>query len=49
VRFKLRTGTTLEAIAGIDESTVADVRSGPVVYIVSKVLQPDGKAEPPRR
>ena len=49
VRFKLRTGGTVEAIAIIDDSTVADMRSGPAVYVVSKVLQPEGKATPPRR
>ena len=49
VQFKMHTGSTVEAIAVIEESTMADMRSGPVVYVVSKVLQPEGKAEPPRR
>jgi hypothetical protein len=48
VKFKLRTGGTVEAIAGINESKNVDMRSGPVVYVVSKVLQPEGKPEPPR-
>lgn len=49
VRFRLRTGNTVEAIAVIDASTVADMRSGPAVYVVSKVLNPDGKPLPAQR
>jgi hypothetical protein len=49
VRFKLRTGKTVEAIARVSASSDADMRSGPVVYVVSKVLQPEGKAVPPQR
>lgn len=49
VRFKLRTGNTVEAIAAINASKTADMRSGPVVYVVSKVLNPDGKPEPSQR
>jgi hypothetical protein len=48
VRFRLRTGNTVEAIAAIDASTVADMQSGPAVYVVSKVLNPDGKPLPQR-
>jgi hypothetical protein len=47
VRFKLRTGKTVEAIARISASSVPDMRGGPVVYVVSKVLQPE--PEPAQR
>lgn len=46
VRFKLRTGKTVEAIARVSASSAPDMRSGPVVYVVSRVLQPEGKPEP---
>lgn len=46
VRFKLRTGKAVEAIARVSASSVPDMRSGPVVYVVSKVLQPEGKPGP---
>jgi hypothetical protein len=49
VTFKLRSGNTVSAIAKINYSPVADLNMGPVVYVVSKVLQPEGKAEPPQR
>jgi hypothetical protein len=47
VRFRLRTGNTVQAIAAVNTSTAADMRSGPVVYVVSKILNPEGKPEPP--
>ena len=46
VEFKLRTGATVQAIAAVDESPIADMRSGPAVYVVSKILQPEGKPTP---
>jgi hypothetical protein len=46
VTFKLRTGLTVSAIAEIDYSPVADMNMGPRVYVVSRVLQPEGKPEP---
>ena len=49
VRFKLRTGKTVEAIVRVSASSVADMTSGPVVYVVSKVLQPEGKEVPRHR
>jgi len=49
VTFKLRSGDTVSAIADIDYSPIADMNMGPVVYAVSKVLQPEGKAEPAKR
>jgi hypothetical protein len=49
VRFKLRTGKKVEAIAVVSASPVADMRSGPVVYVVSRVLNPEGKPEPAKR
>jgi hypothetical protein len=48
VSFELRTGGTVEAIARVSASTDANMRSGPAVYVVSKVLNPEGKTEPPR-
>jgi hypothetical protein len=49
VQFKLRTGETVEAIASVTASWVRDGNSGPVVYFVSRVLQPEGKPEPAPR
>jgi hypothetical protein len=49
VQFKLRTGETVEAIASVTASSVRDGNSGPVVYFVSRVLQPEGKPEPAPR
>ncbi len=48
VTFTLRSGGKLEAIALVDKSPVVE-QSGLVVYVVSKVLQPDGVPMPPRR
>lgn len=49
VTFKLRSGEEISAIADIDYSPIPDMNMGPVVYAVSKVLQPEGKPEPPKR
>lgn len=49
VRYKLKSGHTIQAIAMVDASPNTDMRSGPVVYVVSQVLQPEGKPEPPKR
>jgi hypothetical protein len=46
VTFELRTGLTVSAIAEIDYSPLADMNMGPRVYVISKVLQPEGKPEP---
>src|SRR5204863_418264 len=48
VTFFLRNGEKAEAIAERDESPI-DEESGLAVYVVSKVLQPDGKPVPPRQ
>ena len=49
VRLKLRSGDTVLAIADVDYSPIADMNMGPVVYVVSRVLQPEGKPEPTKR
>ncbi|MGC2832283.1 MAG: hypothetical protein WB627_02670 [Candidatus Acidiferrum sp.] len=49
VQFKLHTGNTVVAIALVDESPAPDMRGGPLVYVVSKVLQPDGKPTPAQK
>jgi hypothetical protein len=49
VQFKLRTGRAVEAVAVVTTSSVPDMNSGPVVYFVSRVLQPEGKPEPAPR
>ncbi len=49
VTFRLNNGDTVSAIADIDYSPIADMNMGPIVYAVSKTLQPDGKPEPPKR
>jgi hypothetical protein len=49
VRFELRSGEVVSAIASIDYSPIADMNMGPVVYVVSKVLQPEGKPEASKR
>jgi hypothetical protein len=49
VRYKLKIGRTIQAIAVVDASPIADMRSGPIVYVISQVLQPEGKPEPPNR
>jgi len=46
--FSLRDGQKVQAVAESDESPVPE-QSGLVVYVVSKVLQPDGKPVPPRQ
>ena len=46
--FSVRDGQNVNAVAESDESPVSE-QSGLIVYVVSKVLQPDGKAVPPRR
>jgi hypothetical protein len=46
VEFLLRNGGRIEAIARHDESPIPE-ESGFVVYVVSKILQPDGKPVPP--
>ena len=49
VQIKLRSGESVQAIARVDYSTVPDMNMGPIVYVVSKVLHPDGKPEPAKR
>jgi len=49
VTFKLRSGENISAIADIDYSPVPDMNMGPVVYAISKVLQPEGKPGPPKQ
>jgi unsaturated rhamnogalacturonyl hydrolase len=49
VQVKLRSGDTVRAIAQINCSPLPDLNMGPVVYVVSKVLQPEGKPEPSKR
>lgn len=49
VRYKLKSGRTIQAIAIVDASPNTDMKSGPVVYVVSQVLQPEGKPGPPKR
>ena len=46
VQFHLRTGGTFQTMALFTASTIPDVSSGPVVYVVSKVLNPEGKPYP---
>jgi hypothetical protein len=46
VRYKLPSGEEVSAIADIDYSPMPDMNMGPVVYVVSKILQPEGKPEP---
>jgi hypothetical protein len=43
----LRDGANIDAIAVRDNSPIAE-QSGLFVYVVSKILQPDGKPVPPR-
>jgi high-affinity K+ transport system ATPase subunit B len=45
VRVVLRDGANIDAIAVRDNSTITE-ESGLIVYVVSKVLQPDGKPVP---
>jgi hypothetical protein len=47
VEFSLRNGETIEAIAKWDNSPMPE-RSGLVIYVISKTLQPDGVPTPPR-
>lgn len=49
LRVKLKSGKTVSAIADINCSSDPDMNMGPVVYVVSTVLQPEGKPEPPRK
>lgn len=48
VTIKLRNGDSVSAIADIDYSPIEDMNMGPVVYVISKTLQPEGKQEPPK-
>jgi hypothetical protein len=48
VMFSLSNGAEVQAIAQKDVSAVPE-QSGLVVYVVSKILQPDGKAVPARQ
>lgn len=48
VEFFLRSGQKVEAIARRDQSPIVE-ESGLVVYVVSKILQPDGVPVPPRQ
>jgi len=48
VMFSLRNGESVNAIAVQDESPIPE-ESGLVVYVLSRILQPDGKPVPPRR
>jgi len=49
VTFKLKSGNSVSAIAEIKYSTISDMNMGPIVYVVSKVLQPEGKPEPAKK
>jgi hypothetical protein len=49
VTFRLRNGGTVSAILDIDYSPIADMNMGPIVYAISKTLQPEGKPEPAKR
>jgi len=49
VRIKQVSGESVQAIANINCSSIQDMNMGPVVYLVSKVLQPEGKPEPAKR
>jgi hypothetical protein len=46
--FSLRDDQKIQVVAESDESPVPE-QSGLFVYIVSKILQPDGKPVPPRQ
>jgi hypothetical protein len=48
VHVFLRDGARIDAFAVRDNSPIVE-QSGLVVYVVSKVLQPDGKPVPPRQ
>jgi hypothetical protein len=48
VEFFMRSGEKVNAIAVRDESPIVE-ESGLMVYVVSRVLQPDGKPVPPRQ
>lgn len=45
VTFTLRSGEEVEAIARSEQSPIVE-QTGLVVYVISKVLQPDGKPVP---
>lgn len=47
VMFSLGNGEKVQAVAETDESRIPEER-GIVVYVVSKILQPDGKPVPPK-
>jgi hypothetical protein len=46
VSFRMRNGSTVQAIARVNASPIKDMRSGPVVYVISKILNPEGKPLP---
>ncbi len=49
VTFTLRNGSTIKAIAHVNASSDPDMRNGPAVYVVSKVLNPEGRPAPAKR